>query len=143
MRYRLLMLALSLATFVGLPDSRAAEPPADGSALEHAVLAGKDIHVVLDLARCTEPDTGKAGPAIRGSLHPDGFMVQQDHGVAFAVSHFTVRPDKTPVTEFMSFRVKPDGKVALHSTFLNASSYAVLREAEFECDTGAGVTFIW
>ena len=68
-------------------------------------------------------------------------MVQRDHTVAFAVTHLTIRPDKTPVNEFASFRIQPNGKVTLRSIFLNAASYAVLRDVEFDCEIGKGVTF--
>jgi hypothetical protein len=51
----------------------------NAAALEHAVLDGKDIHVVLDLSRCVEHRSGNSGPEVRGSLHPDEFMVQKDH----------------------------------------------------------------
>jgi hypothetical protein len=111
------------------------------AALEHAVLGGQDIHVVLDLSRCTEQGTGKPGPAIRGSIEPDAFMVQGNHGIAFSATHFTVRPDKTPVLEFNSFRVQPGGHVVLNSIFLNPANYTVLHEARFDCEIGSGVTF--
>jgi hypothetical protein len=68
-------------------------------------------------------------------------MVQKDHTIAFAVTHFTIRPDETLVNEFASLRVQPNGKVTLRNIFLNATSNAVLREAEFDCEIGKGVTF--
>ena len=71
----------------------------------------------------------------------DGFMVQNDPGTAFAVTYFTVRPDKTPVYEFASFRVQPNGRVELHSISLNAANYTVLQDAEFDCEIGSGMRF--
>ena len=129
------------AALTGLHSVAMAQGLGNAAALEQAVLAGKDIHVTLDLSRCTEQGTNNPGPAIRGSIHPDGFMVQSDHVIAFAVTHFTVRPDKTPVPEFAAFRVRSSGRVDLHSIFLHAASYAVLQETTFDCGIGSGVTF--
>ena len=84
--------------------------------LQHAVLGGNDIHVVLDLSHFTDQGTGKAGPAIRGSVRPQAFMVQGDHSIAFSTTHFAVRPDKTPVLEFNTFRVQRDGRVDLKAS---------------------------
>lgn len=138
------LLTIAAVAFIALLGSHRdvmAQELDSTSALEHAVLGGQDIHVVLDLSRCTEPGTGKAGPAIRGSLHPDAFMVLPDHGVAFSVSHFTVRPGNMPVLEFNSFRIQPGGQVDLRSMFLNAANYSVLHQAQFDCKIGGGVTF--
>jgi hypothetical protein len=141
---RLVKIAATLAAFVAQPGIHRcalANDLQNAAALEHAVLGGQDIHVVLDLSRCVAHDSGKPGPVIRGNLHPDEFMVLNDHGIAFAVTHFTVRPDNTSVKEFLSFRVQPDGKVMLRNVFLNPATYAILREATFDCEIGKGVTF--
>jgi VirK protein len=138
---RLLKFTVTLAGLHGLYSTDLANAGQTAAALEQAVLAGKDIHIVLDLSRCAEHGSGNSGPEVRGSLHPDEFMVQKDHTIAFSVTHFTIRPDGTPVNEFASFRVQPNGKVTLRSIFLNAASYAVLREVEFDCEIGKDVTF--
>ena len=82
---------------------------------------------------------GNSGPEVRGSLHPDEFLVQKDHTIAFAVTHPTIRPDETPVNESASFRVQPNGKVTLRSIFLNAASYEVLRKVE----TGKAIKYTY
>jgi hypothetical protein len=143
-KFRWLTVAVTLAALAGLLGKQSgamAQELRNAADLEHAVLGGKDIHVTLDLSRCTEHGTGKSGPEIRGSMHPDGFIVQSDHGIAFAVTHFTVRPDKKPVLEFTSFLVEASGRVDLHSIFLNAANYTILHEAQFDCEIGSGVTF--
>jgi hypothetical protein len=141
---RFVKIAATVAAFAGLLSihrTATANDLENAAALERAVLGGQDIHIVLDLSRCATHDSGKPGPVIRGSLHPDEFMVLNDHGVAFAVTHFSVRPDNTAVYEFLSFRVQPDGKVVLRNLFLNPTTYAVQREAAFDCEVGKGVTF--
>jgi len=73
----------------------------------------------------------------------DGYMVQSDQTIAFSTTHFTIKADKTPVIEFLSYRVRPTGKVNAHTIFLNPLTYAILQEAEFDCDIGKGATFHW
>jgi hypothetical protein len=99
------------------------------------------FRTVPNPSRCITHDSGKPGPVIRGSLHPDEFMVLNDHSVAFAVTHSSVRPDSTPVDEFLSFRVQPDGRLVLRNVVLNPATYAIQWEAAFDCEIGKSVTF--
>jgi hypothetical protein len=137
----LIVAAVAVIALFGTHRDAMAHELNSTAALEHAVLEGEDIHVVLDLSRCTEQGTGKSGPAIHGSIEPDAFMVLPDHTIAFSATHFTVRPDNTAVLEFSSFRVQPGGRVALNSMFLSAANYTVLHKAQFDCKIGSGVTF--
>ena len=70
-------------------------------------------------------------------------MIRSDQSIALSLTHFTVRDDGTPVTEFLSFKVQPDGKVDAHSRFFNAATYAAVQESEFDCDLGRGTAFHW
>jgi hypothetical protein len=141
---RLAKVAASLAVFLTQQSVYGITLAADlqtAAALEHAVLSGQDIHVVLDLSRCVAHGSAETGPMIHGSLHPNAFMVLSDHTVAFAETHFTVRPDNAPVDEFLSYRVKPDGKVTFRTVSLNLPTYAIIRQESFDCEIGKGVTF--
>lgn len=115
----------------------------DYSALKKALLDGKDVRTLIDLSMCGVHGTDKPGPPVKGVSHFDGYMIQADGTIAFARTHFTVRPDKTPVNEFLSYRVTANGKVEHHAIFLNAATFAVVHEAEFDCEIGKGVTFHW
>ena len=115
----------------------------DYSALKQALLDGKDIHTLIDLSMCQVHGTDKSGPPVRGVSHFEGYMIQADGTIAFAKTHFTVRADKTPVNEFLSYRLSANGKVEHHTIFLNGATFAVLHEAEFDCEIGKGVTFHW
>jgi VirK protein len=119
------------------------EPNPDYVALQKAVLEGKDVHMVIDLAACKVHGTDKAGPTVKGSARVDAFMVQADGTIAFAMTHFTVRPDNTPVNEFLSHRVRTNGKVETRTIVLNPVTFAVLKESAFDCDIGKGATFHW
>jgi hypothetical protein len=140
------MATIALMAISGSWDARSAtaeELNQDYAALERAVLDGKDVHMVIDLSACLVHGTDKPGPSVRGSRRFDGYMVQGDGTIAFSATHFTVRPDKTPVSEFLSYRVRVTGKVSAHTIFLNPATYAILQEAEFDCEIGKGATFHW
>jgi hypothetical protein len=92
----------------------------DYSALKQALLDGKDIHTLIDLSMCQVHGTDKSGPPVRGVSHFEGYMIQADGTIAFARTHFAVRPDKTPVNEFLSYRLSASGKVEHHTIVLNA-----------------------
>jgi hypothetical protein len=119
------------------------EPNHDFAALEKAVLDGKDFRMVIDLSACQVHGTDKPGPPVRGSARFDGVMIQSDDTMAFSTTHFTVRADKTPVSEFLSYRVHPNGKVNARTVMLNPATYAILQESEFDCEIGKSVTFHW
>jgi hypothetical protein len=136
------VLVLPAATYM----ARAANGGSDGSdyaALRTAVLDGKDIRMVLDLSACTAQQSGKPGPAMSGSLHFDAYMLQGDGTIAFAMTHFTLRSDKTPVYEFLAFRVHPSSEVDARTSFLNVPTFAVIQESAFSCSIGRAVTFHW
>jgi hypothetical protein len=142
----ILMCAIVLTAMASPWDARRAaadEPNQDFAALEKAVLDGKDVRMVIDLSACQVHGTDKSGPPVRGSMRFDGYMVQSDQTIAFSTTHFTVKADKTPVSEFLSYKVRPTGKVNAHTIFLNPLTYAILQEAEFDCDIGKGATFHW
>jgi VirK protein len=80
---RILKMAAAFAVLYDLHGTAMANDWQNATALEHAVLGGKGIHVALDLSRCVEHDSGKPGPDVRGSLHPDELMVQKDLTIAF------------------------------------------------------------
>ncbi|WP_043162577.1 VirK family protein [Bradyrhizobium sp. Ai1a-2] len=143
-RARMSIVALAVLFDLGSGHHAAAdEPNADYAGLQKAVLDGKDVHMVLDLAACQVQGTDKAGPTVKGSARFDAYMVQADGTIAFANTHFTVRADKTPVIEFLSYRVRTNGKVEMRNVVLNPATFAVIRESAFDCDIGKGVTFHW
>ncbi|MEZ0083129.1 hypothetical protein ABIF72_005627 [Bradyrhizobium japonicum] len=72
----------------------------------------------------------------------DGYMIQPDGTIAFATTHFTVRPDKA-VREFLSFRVHANGRIEARTMILDAVSDAVLKDTAFDCEIGKGATFHW
>jgi hypothetical protein len=136
-------LLAALIISCGIDRAALAGEATDVAALQKAVLDGKGIAVTLDLSRCQAHDSGQAGPPLRGAQHFDAFLILGDGTIAFSTMHFTLRPDKTPLDEFMSFRVHPDGTVEVRTSFLNPVTFTVFQEAAFDCDIGKSVTFHW
>jgi VirK protein len=68
--------------------------------LQKAILDGKSISMTINLAACHVRGTAKPGPKVRGSVRPEGYMIEANQTIAFATTHFTVRNDSTPVDEF-------------------------------------------
>ncbi len=121
----------------------AVESNPDYTALNRAVRDGRDVHMLIDFSGCQLHGTNNSGPPVKGSMRFDGYMIQADETIAFATTHFTLRSDKSPVTEFLSFRVHTDGKMDARTVILNASTFAILQDTAFDCKIGKGATFNW
>lgn len=134
-------LVLSVAITSGTSFANANS--SEGAFLESAVMAGKDIRVILDLSRCIEHGTQIPGPAVRGSVRPDTFMILSDHSIAFSNTHFTVPADNKPVQEFMKYRANGDGKFEFQTMVLDPINFSVLRKNQYDCEVNKGVKFFW
>ena len=115
---------------------------ADYAALNKAIVDGKEFRMLVDLSACQVRGTGAVGPPVKASMRFDGYMIQPDGTIAFATTHFTVRPDKA-VREFLSFRVHPNGRIEARTMILDAVNDAVLKDTAFDCEIGKGATFHW
>jgi VirK protein len=72
-----------------------------------ALQSGKAVTVLTDLGRCTDPETGKAGPALQGGLRIQAFLAGVEKGLMFAGVHQTLDPSDQPVTEYIRYNLKP------------------------------------
>jgi hypothetical protein len=106
-----------------------------------ALKAGKDVEVTTEISQCTTPQ-GVAGPAVTGGLHISTFQVQQGQYIAFSDTHESLTAQNTRLTEFIRYRVTPDGTTTLTSTALDADN-KVLGTNEFDCRIGKGAYFHW
>jgi VirK protein len=134
---------VALAIGCGTQIAAAADIDTGYQKLEKAILNGKDIHLTIDLTACHVHGTDRPGPPVRGSLHLEGYMIEADQSIVFSTTHFTVKSDNTPVNEFLSFRVQPSGIVTARTRLLNASTYVVFHDEEFDCNLGKGMAFHW
>jgi hypothetical protein len=134
-----LMIVANLWTHPAIAD----EPGnADYAALNKAIVDGKEFRMLVDLSACQVHGTNAAGPPVKASMRFDGYMIQPDGTIAFATTHFSVRPDKA-VREFLSFRVHANGKIDARTMILDSVNDAVLKDAAFDCEIGKGATFRW
>jgi hypothetical protein len=142
---RVIVFGLIFAGLASWNGAGAADAKRDHSyqKLKQAILSGKNISMTVDLAACHIHGTDKPGPSVRGSLHFEGFMIEADQSIAFATTHFTVKSDNTPMDEVLSFRIQPSGAIIARTRFLNASTYDVLHDSEFDCSIGNGTKFYW
>jgi hypothetical protein len=145
MKFLAIVFSLVFAIIVEQPDARAANPTVehDYQELKDAILSGRNVGMTFDLAACHVHGTDSPGPNIRGGLHFEGFMVEPDETIAFSTTHFTVKADNTPMNEVLSFRVQPSGAMSARTRFVNAKTYEVVRDMEFDCSIGKGVAFHW
>ncbi|MCP3402727.1 MULTISPECIES: VirK family protein [unclassified Bradyrhizobium] len=137
------VVALAIVSSFWTRHAIADEPGNAGyAALNKAILEGKEPRMLIDLSACQVHGANIAGPSIKASMRFDGYMIQSDGTIAFATTHFTVRPDRS-VREFLSFRVHADGKIEARTMTLGAVNYVVLKDTAFDCQIGKGATFHW
>lgn len=140
---RSLIVALTIVFSFWAYDATAGEPKnADYAALKDAILKGKDPRMLIDFAACQVHGTNLAGAPIKASVRFDGYMIQADGTIAFATTHFTVRPNRS-VSEFLSFRVHVNGKIEAHTMTLGAVDFVVTKDTSFDCEIGEAATFHW
>ena len=136
---------LALAVLSSPRDSRRAiadEVNQDYSVLKKALLDGKDVHTLIDLSMYRVHWTDKSGPPVKGASRFDLYDPSgRNDCVRDGPFHRETRQDA--VNEFLSYRVSANGTVEHHTIFLHGATFAVLHEAEFDCEIGKGVTFHW
>ena len=106
-----------------------------------ALKAGRDVEVTTELTQCATPQ-GVAGPAVTGGLHIATFQVSQGNFIAFSDTHESLTAQNTRLTEFIRYRVMPDGTMTLTTTALDATD-KVLGTQEYDCKLGKGAYFHW
>jgi VirK protein len=106
-----------------------------------ALQSGKAPTVLSDLGHCTNPETGKAGPAVQGGLRIQAFLVLPERGLLFSDVHQTLDPSDQPVTEYIRYNLEPDGQMTLNVTRQATSGMA--KEPMLVCQLAVGVRFAW
>jgi hypothetical protein len=106
-----------------------------------ALKAGRDVELTTEISQCTTPQ-GAAGPAVTGGLHIATFQITPDRSIAFSDTHQSLTAQNTRLTEFIRYRVTPDGAMTLTTTALDATD-KVLGSMEYDCHLGKGAYFHW
>ncbi len=122
-------------------------PAAAAEALNYAdvlsaLQSGKTTTVLSDLGHCANPETGKAGPAMRVGLRIQAFSVIPEKGLSFADVHQTLDPSDQPVTEYIRYNLKPDGQMTLNVTRQTTAGMAK-QQPLLICQLAVGVRFVW
>jgi hypothetical protein len=106
-----------------------------------ALQSGRSVTVLTDLSRCSDPETGKAGPALQGGLRIQAFLVVAEKGLVFADVHQTLDPSDQPVTEYIRYNLKPDGQMTLNVR--RQTTAGMVKQPPLVCELSAGVRFVW
>jgi hypothetical protein len=110
--------------------------------IQKAVLHGRTIRLVMDLANCTSnPSSVTAVKSfIAGVFIPNAIMVKLNERMTTSLHHFTlnnVRFPNKPVFEFVHYTLSMDDTLTLTSQTLDAIHYAPLSEkTSFQCRIG-------
>ena len=103
-----------------------------------ALTSGRDVTVVVRFKLCTVAGTANRGPALTGGFHIGEFLALENQYVAFSNVHETLSPENERLTEFVRYRVMPDGRVSIRTTNEQHDG-SVGRSAEYSCAIGTGV----
>jgi hypothetical protein len=128
------------------PGLASADPACRYQQLRKRLLAGMETHSVLSLAMCRT--NAGTPPPMTGGTRIDGFLILPGAGnesIAYADQHFTVRPDGTPVIEFLQYRVASDGTAAVTMRTLSPTTFQPLpagaNATTYQCMLGRGLDF--
>jgi hypothetical protein len=109
-------------------------------AVVNALTQGKDVELTTMLGHCSAPDGHTAGPGVVGGLHIQAFQIPQNEFIAFSDTHVTLDPQNAEITEFIRYRVTPDGTVTVAVTTLDADGHAQPSPV-LTCKIGHGAEF--
>jgi hypothetical protein len=127
----LVVAALAGAVVVGVGSATGADSqPMEAAALTSfpavvkALTQGKDVELTTMLGQCSAPDGHTAGPEVVSGLHIQAFQIPRNEFIAFSDTHVTLDPRNAESTEFIRYRVTPDGTVTVAVTMLDAGGHA-------------------
>ena len=108
-----------------------------------ALLGGNDVTVTVDLAQCIGPSSASPGMRIEGGFHIGSFIVPERKFVAFSDIHATIDKDGKPLTEYVQYRLSPDGRTNIRHTTTSTDPWSVISSFNYACEIGKGVNFVW
>jgi VirK protein len=137
-------LIAALAASAGTAHAASADGAlADYTALEQALTDGQStVSVRLDMSRCTSTENGKPGPAVRGGLRIDTYLIPDNRFIAFSDEHSTLDPKNHPVTEYVRYRVMPDNTATVDTEILANGADTAQPRGSYRCTFNQGIRFI-
>ncbi|WP_297539155.1 VirK family protein [Amycolatopsis sp.] len=143
----LVVAALAGAVVIGVGSAAGAESqPVEAAALTsfpavvNALTQGKDVELTTMLGQCSAPDGHTAGPEVVSGLHIQAFQIPRNEFIAFSDTHVTLDPRNAESTEFIRYRVTPEGTVTVAVTMLDAGGHAQSSPV-LTCEIGRGAEF--
>ena len=145
---------LSLAAVVLLLSASPATPAQDSPAKAEVTLrsesytrvldaltSGMSVEVTTNFTQCAAAGTGAGGPTITDGFHIRDFLVPENKYIAFSDVHGTLGPDKERVTEYIRYRVMPDGTVSIRSATRQTITGKPVQLVEYQCALDESVSF--
>jgi hypothetical protein len=110
--------------------------------IKTAATSGKNIHIMIDFAKCTAPSSTQA--TVTTVFTPNALMIVNNR-ISTSLTHFTLNNPSysgKPVYEFVKYIVTDDNSVQVTNQVLDAVSYAPLGDTStFNCKIDAGARF--
>ncbi len=131
----------ALASLAALPVLAHAQtiPLPDVLAAEHALSLGKPVTATIDLSRCTGDTATTPAGTTRGGVTVNPYRIQPDNTLSFSDTHFTVRSDGTPITQFLRYTIDATGTARFASYIFAMPAYALQSHVSYTCKLGDGV----
>jgi len=114
-------------------------PTQDVVTVEHALAAGKQLNATIDLTRCTGDTPNTPAGTTRGGLTVSAYRILPDNTLSFADTHFTVRSDGTPITQFLRYTIDTTGTARFASYIFAMPAYTLQSQVSYTCKLGDGV----
>ena len=136
-----LCLAALSSTCIAAQTVTSVSPSNAYAQLVSALTEGKNVHVDVDFSQCTATDSHQAGPHLRGGMQIGSFLISDGQFIAFSDTHPTLDAHNRPVTEYIRYRVMPDGLVSIQSAAISGASDTASPRGTYQCAMGRGVNF--
>ncbi|KHK51025.1 signal peptidase [Ralstonia sp. A12] len=114
-------------------------PTQDLLAAEHALAAGKQLSATIDLTRCNGDTGNTPAGTTRGGLTVGAYRILPDNTLSFADTHFTVKSDGTPITQFLRYTIDTTGTARFSSYIFAMPAYTLQSQVSYTCQLGDGV----
>jgi len=135
--------ALTVQAQDGAPGLEHEARPESFAQILGALTSGKNVAVTVTFNQCTLVATGASGPEVTGGFHIGSYLAPGNQYVAFSDVHETLSPQNERLTEYVRYRLTPDGKVSVRTTTVQLSDGKLSNQAEYSCAVGKGVSFSW
>ncbi len=137
--------AIATALIADIPLAHAS-PIHHYDQLRTQLFSGTPVTAIFTSAQCsTEGTSSKPAappPSITGGLAIRTFIEVPNTNIGFADKHFTIRPDGSPIIEFIQYRVMPDDTATVTIHILSPLTYQPLVPSKvYRCAIDNGLSF--